>query len=312
MKKLFKKLTLDEVQDISSQEGWDVEYQQLEKGPFTVKFREISSSRFLFSSESFSGKIHISGASPTDFVSFGVSTTNSIYNGRLLKPSQIVYLPNDKQIDFVGRKDGEVRIIYVPLEDFKRRIQYVDNDALPHMLQNTRILSNNLESDIFILLKKIKYLPSPGDKAAHHLRNSLELMFDQALDLIIDGLLDNFSNFSNNLTHKLHKNHKLAKHLLEFMLNNLTTSLSITDMCEVSGLSRRNLFYSFKNYYGTSPYNYFLLLRLRAIRNDLLKKRRPEVKIGDLIYKYNFYNFSDFSNIYKNTFGESPSQTLSK
>ena len=312
LKKEFKALSVEEVQDLSAQEGWDVKYQQLEKGQFNAKFSEISSSRFLFSSESYSGKAHISGTSPTDFVSFGFSTVNSIYNGKLWKPSQIVYLPKNKEMDVVGSKDTEISVIYVPLEDIKRRIQYLDIDGLLDLSERTPIIFNNSGSHLFASFQKIKHLPFPKDKVGHNPHHSSELLFDQTLDIIIDDLVADFSNLIDASYRKLDKNYKRAKYLKEFMMNNLTTSLSITDMCKISGFSRRNLFYSFKEYYGTPPYNYFLLLRLNAIRNELLKARRVDVKIGDLIHKFNFYNFSDFSCLYKNTFGESPSITLTK
>jgi AraC-like DNA-binding protein len=96
------------------------------------------------------------------------------------------------------------------------------------------------------------------------------------------------------------------------MMSNLTSNFSITDMCQVSGLNRRNLFYNFKRYFGTSPYKYFLMLKLNAIRVTLNNAKYGDIKIGELMSRYNFYNFSEFSSIYKNTFGESPSMTLSK
>jgi AraC family ethanolamine operon transcriptional activator len=312
LKREFEALTVEEVQDISTQEGWDVKYQQLDKGQFEAKFTEISSNRFVFSSEKFSGKIHISGASPIDFVSFGITTTNAKYNGKLLEPSQIVYVPNGNEIDFIGSKDAEVSIIYVPLEDLNRRIQYFDIDGLPHLFKNSSIIANGQRSHLLAQLNKLKQLEFTDDKIAHIPRNPSELIFEETIDLIVDNLVTSTSNLIDASLHKLHKNYKRAKHLKEFMMNNLNTLLSITEMCEISGLNRRNLFYSFNNYFGTSPYRYFLLLRLNAIREVLLKEKMGDVKIGDVMSRFDFHNFPDFSDHYKKTFGESPSQTLTR
>jgi AraC family transcriptional regulator, ethanolamine operon transcriptional activator len=312
LKKEFKALTVDEVQDISAQEGWDVKYQQLDKGKFKAKFTEISSNRFVFSSENFSGKIHISGASPIDLVSFGISSVNAKYNGKLLESSHIVYLPNGNEIDFVGSKKAQVSVIYVPLEDLNRRIQYLDIDGLSHIFKNPYIIANARGSHLLSQLNKLKQLEFPDDKIAHIPRNSSELIFEETIDLMVDNLIASISNLIDASHLKLHKNYKRAKHLKEFMMNNLNTQLSITEMCEISGLNRRNLFYSFKNYFGTSPYNYFLLLRLNAIREVLLKEKMGDVKIGDVMSRFNFYHFPDFSDLYKKSFGESPSQTLTR
>ena len=57
-----------------------------------------------------------------------------------------------------------------------------------------------------------------------------------------------------------------------------------------------------------SPAMDILNRRKKSIVLDL--KKKEDLKIGELIHKFNFYNFSDFSNLYKNTFHETPSQTL--
>ncbi len=85
--------------------------------------------------------------------------------------------------------------------------------------------------------------------------------------------------------------------------------ISIEKMCQISGLSRRNLFYIFKKYAGHSPGSFFKFIRLSALHRDLLD---GDQNVTNLALKYNFLHLGEFSALYKKTFGELPSQTQKK
>lgn len=88
--------------------------------------------------------------------------------------------------------------------------------------------------------------------------------------------------------------------------------LSIIDMCAISGLKRRNLFYHFKKFTGNSPYMFFIFVRVNEIRKQLQNSNIKNVKISEPASEYNFLHPGEFSILYKKIFGISPSQSREK
>lgn len=94
-----------------------------------------------------------------------------------------------------------------------------------------------------------------------------------------------------------------------FMLENLGTAITIDDLVEVTGVSARSLFDSFKRFRGMTPMKRFLQLKLQQVRIDL-QQHNQETTVTNILTKYGITQQGRFAAYYKNTFGETPSQTL--
>ncbi len=89
----------------------------------------------------------------------------------------------------------------------------------------------------------------------------------------------------------------------EYALGHLDEPLSILDLCNHIGASRRKLQYCFQETLGINSVAY-----LRALRLEL----RDSVDLHGVqeAARWGFWHLSRFSSDYRNLFGESPSQTL--
>ncbi|MCD5993484.1 helix-turn-helix domain-containing protein [Pseudomonas sp. CDFA 602] len=94
-----------------------------------------------------------------------------------------------------------------------------------------------------------------------------------------------------------------------YALEHLEEPLSILDLCNHIGTSRRKLQYCFQETLGINPVAYLRALRLNAVRREL---RRSEQIHGvhEVAARWGFWHLSRFSTDYRTLFGESPSQTL--
>ncbi len=66
----------------------------------------------------------------------------------------------------------------------------------------------------------------------------------------------------------------LLKQAEEYMINHLDSEIKTNDICQEMGISQRNLEYIFKDFYQISPKNYFKLIRLNALNQEIKKKPR--------------------------------------
>lgn len=90
-----------------------------------------------------------------------------------------------------------------------------------------------------------------------------------------------------------------------------THQLTLTEMEQISGLSRRSLQYAFRKKFGLSPMEWQKQERLNAARKMLLATSE-NTNIADLALSFGFANHSTFSAFYRRAFGETPTATLMK
>lgn len=97
----------------------------------------------------------------------------------------------------------------------------------------------------------------------------------------------------------------------DYALAHLDEPLSILDVCNHIGTSRRKLQYCFQETLGINPVAFLRTLRLNAARRELRESNRVEL-VQTVAARWGFWHLSRFSSDYQTLFGETPSQTLQR
>lgn len=95
----------------------------------------------------------------------------------------------------------------------------------------------------------------------------------------------------------------------QFIASHLEDAVTVTQLCEVTNVSRRTLQYSFESILGISPIQYLRLSRLNGVRRTLVYADKKQA-VGNVAAQWGFWHMSQFAKDYKQLFGEQPSQTL--
>lgn len=95
----------------------------------------------------------------------------------------------------------------------------------------------------------------------------------------------------------------------QFLDNHLDDPVTVTQLCEVTSVSRRTLQYSFESILGISPIQYLRTSRLNGVRRSLVQAANGQA-VSDIAAQWGFWHLSQFAKDYKQLFGEQPSQTL--
>ena len=90
------------------------------------------------------------------------------------------------------------------------------------------------------------------------------------------------------------------------------TSIYVTDLCRVAGVSERSLEYAFKEVLGLTPMAYLTRLRLHRVRQALIAANPESTTVSAEALRWGFWHFGEFSRAYRDCFGELPSDTLRK
>ncbi|HXW75613.1 MAG TPA: helix-turn-helix domain-containing protein [Steroidobacteraceae bacterium] len=88
--------------------------------------------------------------------------------------------------------------------------------------------------------------------------------------------------------------------------------IQLADLCRALRVSRRTLQRAFTEVLGMGPARYLALKRLAAVRAELRESDPAATTVTDTALRYGFWELGRFARDYRRTFGESPSETLSK
>jgi AraC-like DNA-binding protein len=93
------------------------------------------------------------------------------------------------------------------------------------------------------------------------------------------------------------------------MREQLARPLAVAQLAGAAGVSERTLHEGFRRFRGTTPIGRLMALRLAAARKRMLAAE-PGMTVGRAAAEAGFSQFGRFARIYRDAFGELPSQTL--
>ena len=135
---------------------------------------------------------------------------------------------------------------------------------------------------------------------------------EQMEQMLISGLL---YGQPHNYSEYLHRNENPDEpqhlHRAEvFMQASALDSISIEQIAQAAGVSRRTLYYSFKRFRCCTPIAYLRSIRMTGAREDL-QNGSCDLDINDIAVKWGFTQWKFFT-YYNNRFGETPLETLKR
>ena len=153
-------------------------------------------------------------------------------------------------------------------------------------------------SDIFQTVQTMPYLLQ-NKSYTSSLRTSL-------LSLLADNLIHISDDTATQLSTARCWN--IIAESRELALSQPENTVSVADLCQHFGVSRRSLQYCFHNLLATSPAVYLRTERLNAVRHML----KDANSITEAATHWGFWHFGHFSQEYKKMFGELPSTTFKR
>jgi AraC-like DNA-binding protein len=97
----------------------------------------------------------------------------------------------------------------------------------------------------------------------------------------------------------------------EYIEANWNQAITVEGLAAITGASARSIFDSFKKGRGYSPMFFLKQTRLRYA-NEMLRRADANTSVTAVMFACGFHNPGHFARDYRTTFGELPSETLSK
>ena len=109
---------------------------------------------------------------------------------------------------------------------------------------------------------------------------------------------------------KLTAGEKIALEIRDRVFTHMDGKFSIKSLAEEYDVTEQTLQNSFKSLFGFTPKNFFRLLKLNLVHQELQKSTPDQNTVLKIAFKWGFTHMGHFSKYYTELFGQNPSQTL--
>jgi AraC-like DNA-binding protein len=96
---------------------------------------------------------------------------------------------------------------------------------------------------------------------------------------------------------------------VDYIQQHLEADIRLSDVAEAASCSIRSLTRAFHLASDTTPMQYLHGLRLQRVRAELSQTMLRDKTIADIAYRWGFRHLGEFNRRYRETFGETPSET---
>ena len=105
---------------------------------------------------------------------------------------------------------------------------------------------------------------------------------------------------------------RIALRARDYMEDHLGERLRMEDVCREIGVGLRRMQRAFADYFQMSPYIYLTKARLDRAHRALFAGERESHSVAAVATDHGFSHLGRFSSVYRDTFGELPSETLAR
>lgn len=287
--------------------GWDVElYETAKNIPLRIGLKGFHTPNIQLVFANYSSAYLLQGFSPKNSVIVAFLDTPGIvnYRNQRYKSYEMIVLRHPEEIDLV-LSQGSYNYSFAIEEKFFYSNFYAffgkefDDVIDKYHITIDRIDIENFRSfcrfwsSYFLQRDRMSFLLSDHDKIEEEIIETLFGFFQ------IEG-------------EKRNRTNKTLKAAREILHAKIDEEIRFVEISKMLGVSQRTLEYTFKNNLGISSKRYLQLLKLNAIRQELLLADPSKTKISDIALKYGFFHMGHFGSEYKKLFGKTPKETLYK
>ena len=306
-------ITSHDVEDYTLQlADWELEYDQLDRGPFVGELFDVRLGGMQLFAESTSRCLQQRGTLMPSTVSLAAMLAGQgdmLVNG--VRPG-----PNGLAVVHDGRLEltspAECRLMGVMADE--QLLQGAAIDLLGHPLKFSRGLVTGVFADAqrvaqFVAAMQLGVMVAKANPQSFDDPLARAEVRDAILVQMVH-VLDHFEQADEAGRSSQRK--RLVDRACALMLARPDEASSLDDICHEVGASVRKLNYCFQDVVGMSPTRYIRTLRLNSARRELRRSGDAAVSVYDVASRWGFWHFGRFSCEYKRQFCESPSQSLKR
>jgi len=281
---------------------WDQRYDQMTHGDFYGRIDEVQLDQVHIFREYTSQSVRQDCKvwSNGIWLGFSANKKNYRYNSQVIEPETVTIQPGDSQFELFTPENFLINGIVLKQHAIQKMAEIQGLDLSPLLSSSVTKLKPYREQSLKYLLNS--FLKNTQEVSPGALQQELLMMN------ILDSLEIPSSTEIKQLPNSFIRRKSVVDTVKNFIEDNSSDSITISDLCSISNVSRRTLQYSFETVMGISPLQYIKITRLNHVRRDLIQNKGEDT-IADISQRRGFWHAGQFSKDYSALFGESPSMT---
>jgi AraC family ethanolamine operon transcriptional activator len=291
--------------------NWDLDYRQIESGPFSSELLMIGNSTTLFSRAKLGRKMIQQGAPPESLITFGILADPGInihWRNIDISGDDLFIFPENGELDSISHDDFDVFVI--SLTEAK-----LNQSCHSLRLPDIRTLINNDEAfrcNSSKLTELRAWLLSTSNQLTSMASPDLDMGYMQHIEQeLADRLVGICARRYQPICKKSFRRRDIALMTAkEYIADAGAGVLTVSELCQVAGVCERTLEYAFRERYGLTPKNYLLLYSLNEARKQLRMADSSTCHVTEIARQHGFWHMGAFGADYKKLFAELPSETL--
>lgn len=294
----------------ASQPGWTLRYEQLSSGRFEGRFEQIQLPGLCLVRESANQAMRQQGDIGANHYGFAMafnSPPKAIFNGQQMD-AQAIMVGRGDSLDLCTPANFTLIGVVVSAELLQPLWERMYHKPAATWLNRQLVLRASAQVVPVLQALHLKAMrcaagldsSNLSSPALMRLRDDVLMEWVEALPPQVD-----VSELDSLASRK-----KVVDRACEVMLDAPDEALSMLELCQRVGTSRRKLSYCFQDVLGISPARYLRVTRLNGVRRELKAMRSTSMSVNEVAAKWGFGHLSQFAKDYKHLFGELPSATL--
>lgn len=286
--------------------NWQQEYDQISRGGFHGSIVELPFNDLQVFKEVTSQALQQKCMVWPDSVWLGIplnDQSDSRINGLSVRSDNIMCRPGGCEFDLTTPQGYELYGMVVKLPALMRMAEIHDVELKWSELNEygRLVLPEKTLQEVRFLLNR---LLGSGSTQGLSARISHDLVMMALLEVL------KVERPAPAQTQSYHHRKQVVDLARAFIQENPDTPLTVTDLCQVTNVSRRSIQYAFESILDISPIQYLRMSRLNGVRRALMEAEAGQ-NIADLAAQWGFWHMSQFAKDYRLLFGERPSTALS-
>jgi AraC family ethanolamine operon transcriptional activator len=292
-------------------QGWGLDFKQLDCGHFKSELHQIILPNILISEAHFSRNLLQHGSQPEGmrtFVIMASNTTPFIWRKQEVTSNSFVIFPKDAELDAVSLPGFHVYTLSISEQKIAERLQHEKQTSLRRRLKHGGVMEGAPEK-----VQQLRFFLKCLDVEATRNQDLLNQRdFQKKLNVELTDQIFDILSFGVERCESLpfHRHARLIQNIEEWLTGTGNNHCSVEELCRIFQVNERTLRRVFSEWYGVSPKQYLMALRLNAVRKDLSKSNAATSKISDIANRWGFWHMGKFAMFYRRQFGELPSETL--
>jgi AraC family ethanolamine operon transcriptional activator len=292
--------------------GLDLEFRQLDTGPFGARLRQLQSERAILARGESDRSLEQRGTPTPKFWTFaipGPDCSPFIWRGEHVSSSDIAVLRPDMEFDAVSRDGFSIFSFSVSEE---------------HLAE----LAEELAVPLARRLGHCAVLRGSNTRTRPLVRLFEDILREAADDSSVGGALDAGRRLDQEATRELIEcllpedeslhpaQSRLRKEVFDraraYVVSMTDDPVTVESLCQVAGTNQRTLHRAFQENCGVSPKVYLQAYRLNGARKRLRRSTPQSGTVGGAANRWGFWHMGQFAADYRRQFGELPSVTLAR